>query len=97
VCNGAFVGAWNVAPRAHPGDGRLDVIDSRLSLPDRFRARRRLPAGTHVPHPDISLRRVTAVQFDLDPDLDVYLDGRPLGRARALSVRVEPGAIRAWI
>lgn len=97
VCNGAFIGAWNVAPRAHPGDGHLDVVDSRLPFVDRLRARHRLPAGTHVPHPGISTRRVTAMQFELDPELDVYLDGRAVGRAKALSVRIEPAAIDVWV
>jgi len=37
------------------------------------------------------------MQFEFDPDLDVYLDGRPVGRARALSVRIEAAAIDVWI
>lgn len=97
VCNGGFIGEWDVAPRAHPGDGHLDVVDSRLSFVDRLQARGRLPAGRHLPHPGISTRRITAMQFEFDPDLDVYLDGRPVGRARALSVRIEAAAIDVWI
>ena len=97
VCNSAFVGSWNVAPKAHPGDGELDVIDGDLSLADRFRARRRLVTGTHLPHPRISTRRVTAMQFDLEPGLDIRLDHRPIGRSRTVSVRVEPAAIDIWV
>ena len=97
VANASFVGHWNVAPRAHPGDGRLDTFDARPSLAVRLAARRRLPAGTHVPHPDIVQRRVAAAQFDFDPPLDVRLDGRRVGRARTLSVRVEPAALEVWI
>ena len=97
VCNAAFVGSWNVAPQAHPGDGKLDVIDTDLSLTDRVLARRRLVAGTHLPHPRISTRRITAMQFDLDPDLEIHLDHRPIGRSRKVSVRVEPAAIDVWI
>ena len=97
VANAAFMGKGNVAPRAHPGDGRLDVIDARLRLGDRIKARSRLGAGAHVPHPDIEQRRVTAAQFDLDPALNVYADGRPLGRAAAISVRVEPASLEVWL
>ena len=97
MCNSAFVGSWNVAPKAHPGDGKLDVVDSDLSLTDRIRARRRLAAGTHVPHPGISTQRVTAMQFDLDPELEIRLDHRPIGRSRTVSIRVEPAAIDVWI
>lgn len=97
VANAAFMGKGNVAPRAHPGDGRLDVLDARLRLGDRIRARSRLGAGAHVPHPDIEQRRVTAAQFDLDPTLNVYADGRPLGRAAVISVRVEPASLEVWL
>lgn len=93
VMNAQFVGDWDVAPRGHPGDGRLEVVDANLPLGDRWKARRRLATGTHVPHPRIRVQSVRAWQTDLDPALDVWLDGERLGRARRLSVRVEPGAI----
>ncbi len=97
AANASFVGRWNAAPRSHPGDGRLDVFDASPPLSVRLAARRRLPSGTHVPHPEITQRRIAAAQYDLDPALDVYLDGRRLGRARALSLRVEPSALEVWI
>ena len=97
VANAAFMGSANVAPRAHPGDGRLDVLDTDLRLGARIRAKSRLAAGAHVPHPDIAQRRVAAAQFDLDPALDVYGDGLRLGRAAAVSVRVEPAALEVWL
>jgi hypothetical protein len=94
ACNAQFVGSWDVAPRAHPGDGLLDVLDVApgFGLGDRWKARRRLGTGTHVPHPKIEQRRVSAVQLDAG-GLDVWLDGERLGPARSLSVRVEPDAI----
>lgn len=97
VANAAFMGPNNVAPRAHPGDGRLDVLDTELRLGARIRAKSRLAAGAHVPHPDIAQRRVAAAQFDLDPALDVHGDGLRLGRAAAVSVRVEPAALEVWL
>lgn len=95
VMNAEWLGPWDVAPRAHPGDGRLDVIDVSPSFTwrDRLRARRRLPSGTHVPHPGLHQQRVDAVQFSLEPALEVWLDGQPLGRAHTLSVRVEADAL----
>ena len=97
AANASFIGRWNAAPRSHPGDGRLDVFDADPPLAVRLAARRRLPSGTHVPHPRITQRRVAASQYDLDPGLDIYLDGVRLDRARTLSLRVEPGALDAWI
>ena len=97
AANASFIGRWNAAPRSHPGDGRLDVFDASPSLAVRLAARRRLPSGTHVPHPDITQRRTAAAQYDFDPALDVHLDGRRLDRARTLSLRVEAGALEVWI
>lgn len=91
--NAQWLGSWDVAPRAHPGDGLLDVVDADPPLGDRWKARSRLPTGTHVPHPDVSIRRVAAWHAELDPALDVWLDGEPLGRARSLSLRIEPDAL----
>jgi hypothetical protein len=93
--NAEFVGSWDVAPRAHPNDGVLDVLDVSPSFPlvDRFRARRRLPTGGHVPHPAISLSRRPAVQIDLERPTPVRLDGEEIGEARRLSVRLEPDAL----
>ena len=91
--NAQFLGDWDVAPRSHPGDGRVDLLQADLSLGDRWKARSRLRSGTHVPHPGISERRVKAVQLDLAPGTAVWLDGERVGEARALSIRVAPDAL----
>ena len=93
--NAEFVGSWDVAPRAHPDDGLLEVLDvaPSMSLTDRVTARRRLPAGGHLPHPAIAVSRRAAVQVDFARPTPVWLDGEPVGDARRLSVRVEPDAL----
>ncbi len=91
--NAQFLGPWDVAPRSHPGDGRVDLFEADLSLGDRWKARSRLRSGTHVPHPGIGERRVKAVQLDLAPGTSVWLDGERMGTARALSIRVVPDAL----
>jgi diacylglycerol kinase family enzyme len=93
VMNAQFIGDGDVAPKSHPNDGRLDVLDGDLPLGQRLQARRRLPLGTHVPHPQIEERRVQAVQVGFDRPTPVELDGEPLGRVRSLSIRVEPDAL----
>lgn len=92
--NAQWLGDWDVAPRAHPGDGRLEVIEVTMSTGDRLKARRRLPLGTQVPHPDIRIRRDDAVQHDVPQGHRVWLDGERLGPAKALSIRLEPDALR---
>ena len=65
-----------------------------MSAGDRLKARRRLPTGTHVPHPGIEVRRADAVQRDIPKGHSVWLDGERLGPAGAVSIRVEPDALR---
>jgi|TARA_B100001105_G_scaffold136531_1_gene109415 hypothetical protein len=90
AANAAHHGRWNLAPRAHPGDGLLDVLDGALRPAAKIAAWRRLVRGDHVPHPDIGYRRVPAVQTTFDRPLTVRLDGEVVGRFRNLSVRIEP-------
>lgn len=97
VMNAQYLGNWDVAPRGHPNDGLLDAFDADLPLGQRVLARRRLPLGTHVPHPGIAQARVDALQIDLDRPTPVELDGERLGTARNLAVRVEPDALRCIV
>jgi hypothetical protein len=91
--NAQYIGDWDVAPRGHPNDGRLDVFDSTLPFGERLKARSRLRTGTHVPHPGIEERHVSALQLDFARPTPVHLDGERLGTARTLSIRVEPDAL----
>jgi hypothetical protein len=90
------LGRWNVAPRAHPNDGLLDVVECSpaMSLRDRWAARQRLPQGTHLPHPDLSLGRVAAREWTFERSLRVWIDGRDVGTARHLAVCVVPDRYR---
>lgn len=91
--NAAWLGAWNVAPKAHPGDGLLDTFDARVPLSQVLAVRGRLRLGAHLPHPAIATRRAPAVQVDIERRLPVWLDGVRCGVAREISVRVEPDAL----
>jgi hypothetical protein len=91
--NAAWLGTWNLGPRAHPGDGLLDVLDVRLRPAERLAARSRARTGTHVPHPRIAERRAAAVQVSFERPLPIWLDGERVTEARHLSVRVRPDAL----
>ncbi|HEX7131836.1 MAG TPA: hypothetical protein VF228_04640 [Iamia sp.] len=97
VMNAQFLGAWDVAPRAHPGDGRLDVLDGDLGPGDRWKARTRLPAGTHVPHPGIAQRRAEAWSTTLDRPTPIRLDGEVVATARTVAVEIEPDTLRVVV
>ncbi|MEO6120802.1 MAG: hypothetical protein ABIW46_09730 [Acidimicrobiales bacterium] len=91
--NAQWRGEWNLGPRAHPNDGLLDTYDARLGTRDLVLVRRRLHHGTHLPHPGIIEHRAAAAQIDLGRTLVLELDGQRLGRARVVSLRVEPDAL----
>ena len=93
--NAEFLGDWDVAPRGHPDDGRVGLVEvsARFGVRQRWAARRRLPAGTHVPHPDIATREVAAATLDLSAPTPLQLDGVVWGRARRLELTVEPDVL----
>src|SRR3546814_16590601 len=65
--NAQYRGEWDVAPRGHLNDGRLDVLDADLPLDERLQVRGRLKTGTHLPHPPLASRHLDAVQTDPAP------------------------------
>jgi hypothetical protein len=93
IMNAQFLGSWDLAPRGHPNDGRLDVLTTAgLSVGDRWKARHRVRTGTHVPHPSIEEQRVTSWHWQGEL-LDLWLDGTRVGRCRSLEIGIEPDAL----
>jgi hypothetical protein len=97
LMNAQFLGDWDVAPRAHPGDGRLEQLHVTMRAGERLQARPRLPLGTHVPHPRIHESRVAFTQLELTKPTPIRLDGEVVGKARSVSVRLEPAALRVVV
>ncbi|MGQ0744223.1 MAG: hypothetical protein ACT4OS_07815 [Acidimicrobiales bacterium] len=88
VMNSQWLGPWLAAPRAHPGDGLLDIFDVSLPLGQVAAVKSRIGIGAHLPHPGITERRTQETEIDLGRRYRVYLDGRRVGRARHVGVRV---------
>ena len=95
--NAQWLGRWNLGPRAHPNDGLLDTYDVRLPTGQLLPVRSRLHHGAHLPHPGIKERRTAAMQVELERPLPVRLDGESVGKARIVSVRVQPDALTVVI
>ncbi|MDJ0771461.1 MAG: hypothetical protein QNJ12_21930 [Ilumatobacter sp.] len=94
IMNVGSRGEWNVAPRAHPNDGRFDVVDvdPAMRMRERWSARRRLPTGTHLPHPAISTSSSTRFERRFDRPMRVEIDGITVGGVRELVVEIDPDA-----
>lgn len=88
------LGRFEPAPRAHPGDGLLDVIEvsGSMNLRQRVMARRRSRTGSHLPHPDISTTRVRDLRRSFDESLTIFVDGASVGASRHLDVAVVAAA-----
>jgi hypothetical protein len=94
VMNAEFLGSWDVAPRGHPNDGRVEVFEAGtdLTLRQRLGARKRLRTATHVPHPAIATRSVRQASWTFPRPMAIAIDGRRCGRTRTIEVTVMPDA-----
>ena len=88
--NGTHRGGLNLGPRAHPNDGLVDVTAGRLRAGDALKARQRMGAGTHLPHPDLTTARVDSATHQLDTPSRVTIDGWNAGKFTDISVTVLP-------
>ncbi len=74
------VGQWrhglDLVPRGHPGDGRVEVQAYGLRPGERRAMRRRLAAGSHLPHPRILTRTARVVEIGTNPAVPLEVDGR---------------------
>jgi YegS C-terminal NAD kinase beta sandwich-like domain len=98
--NVQFLGDWDVAPRAHPNDGKFDRLQVApdMTVGDRWKARSRLALGTHLPHPKIQIRQMTSTEIELDHRAAVHLDGvRWATGPGTLSLSIVPDAYTAVI
>ena len=68
-----------------------------MSLRARWQAWRRLRTGDHVPHPDITTRRIRAESFTFDRPVGVWVDGVDCGTVATLDVEVEPDAAEIYV
>lgn len=86
--NAAWLGPWYLGPRAHPNDGVVDITVGTLRLRDRLHARSRARTGSHLPHPDLTVRRTNEAELHFDRPTPVWVDGVRVGRTRRLQLRV---------
>ena len=97
ISNVAHYGKMNPAPKAHPGDGKFDMLEVKLSPLQTFKAVKRVSAGTHIPHPGIKYKQVSSEQFSFGKKLSIEIDGKNIGKFSTVSIRIENEALRVVI
>jgi diacylglycerol kinase family enzyme len=95
VMNAEFLGPYDVVPRSHPNDGRVDVVrvDPSMSVRARLQARRRARTGTHLPHPQLAVQSTATWHATFDRPLRLFVDGKRNGVVRDLRIEVVPDAL----
>ena len=96
--NAQFLGEYDIAPRSHPNDGKVDtlLVAAAMSWRDRVQAKGRARTGTHVPHPQVTMRQATSAAFEFQRPLVVWVDGVRWGTASGLAITVEPDALTVY-
>ncbi|MEN9646299.1 MAG: hypothetical protein RL238_2968 [Actinomycetota bacterium] len=96
--NAQYLGAYDVAPRSHPNDGRVDVlrVDPAMPLRARHQARSRARSGTHLPHPQLEMRSTGEWHHRFDRPMPLWIDGVRCGDVRDLTVTVLPDALTLY-
>lgn len=95
--NAAFAGPDNLGPRAHPGDGVLDLLEGSLGWWDLVRSGRRLRSGTHVPHPGLVQQRGRRATRTFPGGARVRVDGVDAGIADEIVIGIVPDAVTILI
>jgi diacylglycerol kinase family enzyme len=99
VMNAQFYGAFDIAPRSHPNDGKVDVlrVNAEMGWRERLQARQRARTGSHLPHRDLTMRSVADCDVQFDQPMVVWIDGVRYGTAQHLQVIVEPDAYAIYV
>ena len=98
VFNTSFIAGRDWAPRAHPNDGKLDVllVDDAMSVRQRITAYRLSRSGSHLPHPQLKyLQSQSYIATDLET-ARLTVDSVEFGAVKSCSFRVIPDAVSIY-
>lgn len=92
ITNAGWLNGSNIAPRAHPNDGFVEMLtmSPRMTFRQRVLARRRMRTGTHLPHPEISMNRINSASVERIGGEKLCIDDREIPSWTSVSIHVEP-------
>ncbi len=97
VANGQFFGGgMRIAPKAHPGDGKFDVLIQKGTKRDYIAGITKVFKGEHLPSPAIKEFMDSHVEVETNIPLQIEADGEVLGFTPA-TFDIVPNAYRLKI
>jgi diacylglycerol kinase family enzyme len=99
ITNTGRCGSYDIAPRAHPNDGTLDMmkLNTEMKLQQRVLARHRARTGTHVPHPSINVSRHSTIDLVRHKRARLCLDGVDIKDWKSASITVLADACYIYV
>jgi diacylglycerol kinase family enzyme len=97
VANGQYLRGFDVVPRGHPGDGRLEIHVYSLAARERAPMQHRLTAGRHLPHPHITETSGRRVTVRSDKPVPWEADGRPRGETTEATLGLVPQVVHVIV
>ncbi len=96
--NAQFLGDYDVAPRSHPNDGKVDAVHVHpdMSVRARRQARDRARTGTHLPHPQLHSTQSATASATFRQPLVLWVDGVRWGTTTSVTVTCEPDALTIY-
>ena len=87
-----------IASRAHPNDGHLDVVSvASMNMRQRVIGWSKAKLGSHVPHPKIVISRTTHVDLTVSPKQLLVIDGRRHNHVSRVTLTIAPDAAHVLI
>lgn len=98
ILNSSFINGRNFAPRAHPNDGKFDVIelDESMKIRQKFAAFKLAKSGSHLPHPKIRYIQAPEHSVDLDRPCELVIEGQNFGSVDRCVFRVIPDSVNLY-
>jgi diacylglycerol kinase family enzyme len=99
------VGSKEVLPKAHPNDGRFDllVVEKEMKLSQRLQAWRRITTTSHIPHPLISTQQLPSYEWALGGKnarsrrIRMAVDGEDVGPVTGARFEIIPDALTVYL
>ena len=98
VTNTGMRGGRQIATRAHPNDGHLDVVSvATMNMRQRIIGWSKAKSGNHVPHPKILISRTTHLDLAVSAKQLIVIDGRRHNHVSRVTLTIAPDAAHVLI